>query len=165
MKTEDIKRMALAFQAVTEMSSKEKMKKGLYNSKMDPVGQEDDDIDNDGDTDKSDKYLHNRRKTVKKAMSDDGNKKSMDESYDDHIEKASDHGIQADHHRELAKDAARSGDHDAGAHHQMAADLHKTAAKKYEKAADSGNAMHAATAKAAGKKACLKILHLTPALK
>ena len=36
--------------------------------KMDPVGQADDDIDNDGDVDKSDKYLHNRRKAIKKAM-------------------------------------------------------------------------------------------------
>ena len=36
---------------------------------LDPVGQEDSDIDNDGDTDKSDKYLHNRRKAVGKAIS------------------------------------------------------------------------------------------------
>ena len=51
---------------VQEMSSKEKMKRGLYNSKMDPVGQADDDIDNDGDVDKSDKYLKNRRKAISK---------------------------------------------------------------------------------------------------
>ena len=36
---------------------------------LDPVGQEDADIDNDGDTDKSDKYLHKRRKAIRKAMS------------------------------------------------------------------------------------------------
>ena len=42
---------------------KEKMKEGL-----DPVGQEDKDIDNDGDVDKSDKYLHKRRKAIGKAM-------------------------------------------------------------------------------------------------
>jgi hypothetical protein len=35
---------------------------------LDPVGQEDADIDNDGDTDKSDKYLHKRRKAIGKAM-------------------------------------------------------------------------------------------------
>jgi len=35
---------------------------------LDPVGQEDDDVDNDGDTDSSDKYLKNRRKAVSKAM-------------------------------------------------------------------------------------------------
>jgi hypothetical protein len=35
---------------------------------LDPVGQEDADIDNDGDTDKTDKYLHKRRKAVGKAI-------------------------------------------------------------------------------------------------
>ena len=38
-------------------------------AKMDPVGKADADIDNDGDVDSSDKYLHNRRKAIKKAMS------------------------------------------------------------------------------------------------
>ena len=53
-----------------KLSSKEKMKRGLYNEKkhLDPVGQEDGDIDNDGDKDKSDRYLHNRRKAIAKAM-------------------------------------------------------------------------------------------------
>ena len=46
---------------------------------LDLVGQEDDDIDNDGDTDKSDKYLHNRRKVVGKAIS----KKKVKESFSD----------------------------------------------------------------------------------
>ena len=36
--------------------------------KLDLVGQEDDDIDNDGDIDKSDKYLLNRRKVRSKAI-------------------------------------------------------------------------------------------------
>lgn len=36
--------------------------------KMDPVGKADADIDNDGDVDDSDEYLHNRRKAIKKAM-------------------------------------------------------------------------------------------------
>jgi hypothetical protein len=35
---------------------------------MDPVGKEDSDINNDGKTDKSDSYLHNRRKAIKKSM-------------------------------------------------------------------------------------------------
>jgi len=35
---------------------------------MDPVGKEDGDIDNDGDEDKSDEYLANRRKAVSKSM-------------------------------------------------------------------------------------------------
>ena len=41
---------------------------GAYKEALDPVGQEDADIDNDGDTDKSDKYLHKRRKAVGKAI-------------------------------------------------------------------------------------------------
>ena len=45
---------------------------------LDPVGQEDADIDNDGDTDKSDKYLHNRRKAIGKAIS---KKKSVKEGF------------------------------------------------------------------------------------
>ena len=43
-------------------------KKKYVDEKLDPVGQEDADIDNDGDTDKSDKYLHKRRKAIGKAM-------------------------------------------------------------------------------------------------
>lgn len=38
---------------------------------LDPVGKEDDDVDNDGDTDSSDKYLKNRRKKISKAVKDD----------------------------------------------------------------------------------------------
>ena len=41
---------------------------GMANEALDPVGKEDSDIDNDGDTDKSDKYLHKRRKAVGKAI-------------------------------------------------------------------------------------------------
>ena len=36
--------------------------------KLDSVGREDKDIDNDGDVDKSDKYLHKRRKAIGKAI-------------------------------------------------------------------------------------------------
>jgi len=39
--------------------------------KLDPVGQEDGDIDNDGDKDSSDEYLMKRRKAIKKAMKTD----------------------------------------------------------------------------------------------
>lgn len=37
-------------------------------TKLDPVGKADADIDNDGDVDASDKYLHNRRKAIAKNM-------------------------------------------------------------------------------------------------
>jgi hypothetical protein len=40
----------------------------VYEANLDPVGQEDDDIDNDGDVDDSDEYLRNRRKVIAKAM-------------------------------------------------------------------------------------------------
>lgn len=55
MKTKAYKDMSAA--------ARKKMEEGL-----DPVGQEDSDIDNDGDTDKSDKYLHKRRKAIGKAI-------------------------------------------------------------------------------------------------
>jgi len=61
MKTEDIKSMAAAWAQVQEASKK----------KLDPVGQADADIDNDGDVDNSDKYLHNRRKAISKNMKKD----------------------------------------------------------------------------------------------
>ena len=47
-----------------------KVKEGLIRifneKKLDLVGQEDVDIDNDGDVDSSDKYLHKRRKAIGK---------------------------------------------------------------------------------------------------
>ena len=39
---------------------------------MDPVGKEDDDINNDGKVDKTDKYLANRRKAISKAIKTEG---------------------------------------------------------------------------------------------
>ena len=44
------------------------MRLGEAKKKMDPVGDADSDIDNDGDVDDSDEYLHNRRKAIKKSM-------------------------------------------------------------------------------------------------
>ena len=49
--------------------------------KLDPVGQEDDDIDNDGDVDSSDKYLKKRRSAIKKRMAMDEEK--LEENYTD----------------------------------------------------------------------------------
>ena len=40
----------------------------LEEKKLDPVGQEDGDVDNDGDKDSSDEYLKKRRKAIGKAM-------------------------------------------------------------------------------------------------
>ena len=40
----------------------------VYEKKLDPVGKEDGDVDNDGDKDSSDSYLMKRRAAIKKAM-------------------------------------------------------------------------------------------------
>ena len=40
----------------------------LHEAKLDPVGKEDGDIDNDGDEDDTDSYLLNRRKKIGQAM-------------------------------------------------------------------------------------------------
>jgi hypothetical protein len=50
----------------------------MLKESLDPVGKEDGDIDNDGDTDKTDKYLANRRKAVGKAI---GTGRAMKESH------------------------------------------------------------------------------------
>lgn len=53
----------------------------IFNEKkLDAVGSEDADIDNDGDVDSSDKYLHKRRKAIGKAMGKD--KKDVKEGHD-----------------------------------------------------------------------------------
>ena len=51
----DLKLFAEAYQSVQE-------------KKLDPVGKEDGDVDNDGDKDSSDSYLMKRRKAIAKAM-------------------------------------------------------------------------------------------------
>ena len=43
--------------------------------KLDPIGKEDEDINNDGKKDKSDKYLKKRREAIQKAIKEKKNKK------------------------------------------------------------------------------------------
>tara|TARA_R110002096_G_scaffold235932_3_gene426274 strand:+ start:2283 stop:2867 length:585 start_codon:yes stop_codon:yes gene_type:complete len=50
---------------------------------LDPVGAEDSDVDNDGDSDESDDYLNNRRKTVGKAIKKKKNGDDEDEELDE----------------------------------------------------------------------------------
>lgn len=45
----------------------------MEGKKLDPVGKEDGDVDNDGDQDETDKYLIKRREAIGKAMNDEGN--------------------------------------------------------------------------------------------
>ena len=71
-------------QAETQLSEKKlEMASTLFGEgkKMDPVGKEDDDVDNDGDVDDSDEYLKNRRKKVSNAI-------KADEAYDENMELA-----------------------------------------------------------------------------
>tara|TARA_B100000575_G_scaffold287303_1_gene285457 strand:- start:25096 stop:26040 length:945 start_codon:yes stop_codon:yes gene_type:complete len=51
-----------------EMELKKQLGDMSMEEKLDPVGKEDDDINNDGKVDKTDKYLANRRKAVAKAI-------------------------------------------------------------------------------------------------
>ena len=48
--------------------------------KLDPVGKEDGDIDNDGDKDSSDKYLAKRRKAISKSMKKEEEEVEIDEA-------------------------------------------------------------------------------------
>ena len=67
----DLKEIAEAYQLVYEKK------------KLDPVGKEDDDVDNDGDSDSSDEYLKKRRAAIGKAMGKDGDDKDEDKDDDD----------------------------------------------------------------------------------
>ena len=75
-------------------AKREKMKEAL-----DPVGQEDSDIDNDGDSDKSDKYLLNRRKVrgaaiaKKKGMKESSHYDPMEDPDFDHDEAEENRGV------------------------------------------------------------------------
>jgi len=57
-----------------EDSHPELKEESIEEKKLDPVGKADADIDNDGDTDSSDEYLHKRRNAIKQAMKKEGNK-------------------------------------------------------------------------------------------
>ena len=84
MKTEDIKKMGLAFQQVLEKKKK-----------LDPVDKDelkgthadrdDKDIDNDGDADDTDKFLHKKRKAISKAV-DEGDSKSADKKPEEYVD-------------------------------------------------------------------------------
>jgi hypothetical protein len=64
----DKKEIAAVWQAYLEVQEGKYKKEG---KKLDPVGKEDGDIDNDGDKDSSDEYLAKRRKAIGKAMGKD----------------------------------------------------------------------------------------------
>ncbi len=69
---------ATAWKSKNKATKEEFEVEEVITEKMDPVGKEDKDIDNDGDHDKSDKYLHGRRKKIGKILS--ANKKMKEEA-------------------------------------------------------------------------------------
>jgi hypothetical protein len=66
MDRESIKKVWAAYLEVTEAAKMDKVDKKALKKDFDD--REDKDIDNDGDVDSSDEYLHNRRKAIAKAM-------------------------------------------------------------------------------------------------
>ena len=61
-----------------EGSLEEAISQAINEKKLDPVGKEDGDIDNDGDKDASDKYLAKRRKAITKAIKKQDQKEESD---------------------------------------------------------------------------------------
>ncbi len=89
--------------------------------KMDPVGQEDGDIDNDGDEDSSDKYLAKRRKAIGKAMGKKGK-----------CEKCGKDPCECDK-KEVKEEKKESERSDAMPPGYVGHDIHKRAVKSYNK--------------------------------
>ena len=70
-RTEETKMKSPMIEAFLKLHAKPSNNLFVEAKKLDPVGKEDGDIDNDGDSDKSDKYLHNRRKAIGKAIKEE----------------------------------------------------------------------------------------------
>ena len=119
MFTKDIfKRWATDEEVQEKLSAKEKMKRGLYNSKLDPVGKADADIDNDGDVDSTDKYLHNRRKAITKNIKKKkGETATMNPKLDTSSSKDKAGEMEAKESKDLdATNAAKAIKHDCATH-------------------------------------------------
>jgi hypothetical protein len=71
-----------------DRSDRAEIKQKIYDeAKLDPVGQEDDDINNDGEVDDTDSYLHRRRRAISKAIKKEA-VEDLDESTQKHLDKA-----------------------------------------------------------------------------
>ncbi len=65
LRTNDPEEMMLE---IMEPREEKQLASGLTNEELDPIGQEDDDINNDGKVDKTDSYLKNKRKSIAKNI-------------------------------------------------------------------------------------------------
>jgi hypothetical protein len=81
MKMVEAKKEESAAEAKKKKEEKKKKMAKIMDEAMDPVGKEDDDINNDGKKDKTDDYLKNRRNAVSKAVGS-GKDKSVKETAD-----------------------------------------------------------------------------------
>lgn len=75
MNSEQIKNIMRAWQEVVEKKTMDPVDKKALKKDFD--ARADKDIDNDGDVDKSDEYLHNRRKAIGKAMKNESEDEKM----------------------------------------------------------------------------------------
>ena len=83
-------------------------KKDVKEAKLDPVGKEDGDVNNDGKEDETDDYLMNRRKAVGKAIAKKKGKKSVNEqSYLDQL-KASEKAMREAERAEIRANAEKN---------------------------------------------------------
>ena len=76
---DDLPDMSAAYNEICRLSEK----------KLDPVGKEDGDVDNDGDKDSSDKYLMKRRKAISKAIKNEHHQKDADGKVIEHDDEES----------------------------------------------------------------------------
>ena len=68
VKVEETSLVDAVVNAINEKYGVKSSPVSLVEKTLDPVGKEDDDVDNDGDSDKSDKYLKKRRAAISSAM-------------------------------------------------------------------------------------------------
>ena len=90
----------------------------VQEKKLDPVGKADADIDNDGDVDSTDKYLHNRRKAITKNIKKKkGETASMNPKLDTSSSKDKAGEMEAKESKDLdATNAAKAIKHDCATH-------------------------------------------------
>ena len=69
-----------------ELAERGDIEEESIEEKLDPVGKEDDDVNNDGKKDKTDDYLKNRRKKVSAAIAKGKNESVVREGAEDHAE-------------------------------------------------------------------------------